>query len=256
MLELESQEAVARGQPEVPHGLPIQPRRRTELHLAAHAETADVHQAVDLELLADAVIGDADERVPQPGLARELGQVRDPDVVIEREASDAARHEQVLEDAEPQGPVAVDHVRGDVEERPFRAVAADRHPQPVDVNAPRAIGGRDTRQEGAVELRVDDRRMLAAGAASAATSAAPATDVPGDVDVDAYVHGNPREHGIDAESPVARRVLCRGRRGERQQATKGGADEADLPEHVDSPLGGGHGCAAAPGLVSFHSMPS
>src|SRR5262249_24048348 len=141
LADLEVEQAVATGDAEVRHRLPIQPEGPAEIDVAADTEPAALERGVPLEVLAFAMVRKADDRIPHPGFPRERREISQRHVVLQREAPDAAGDEEVVADVASYGAVAVDHVdvHGEIRQ-PRLAIAADGRPQAVGVYAPRAIG--------------------------------------------------------------------------------------------------------------------
>ena len=116
--------------------LPVHAERGRDVHVGADAEPAAIEGRVHLERLADMVEPDADQGIPQAGLAREVREVSQPDVVPQRVAADAAGDIEGL--VEPDAPrrVEVDGVHIHAQLRIVGPVTADGRPQPVDIDSP------------------------------------------------------------------------------------------------------------------------
>ena len=178
------------------HRLPIHTEHSREVHVGADAKAATFERGVHFVLVADLVVADTDQRIPHTRLPLELGLVGELHVVFEGKTADAGGEVEVRGHLHAARHVVINGVHVDPEERQLRAVAADRGPQAIGVDAEPALRRREATQVGTVEAAVDD--LSGAAAAANATAAVDRWHV--QVDADAERH--PGEDRVDRHLPV------------------------------------------------------
>ena len=169
-----------------------------EIDVRADTEPAAFSRCVPLDLLTNPVPAHADQRIPEAWLAQEGSLIAEPDVVVEREAANAAGHEEFWRHPESDHAARVDDIHINREDGNVQPIAANRRPYEISVDPHGAFFCRHAAEKGTVKTAVDN---VAAAAGEAATAAALERR---HVHVHLDAERQPCKDGINGHLPVLR----------------------------------------------------